>query len=350
MYDEVLIIGSGNQGLSLAYDLSVSGVKINLWNRSFNSIAKLLTTKTVYSVDDSSQKAILNRVSNDINEVLTDFIIVSVPNSAYDDIARMLSKVVNENTVILLSPGRTFGALFFIDSLKKYGLSHTPHIFELQTIIHTARKVSDDTVNIYARKNDVLISSLFSSDAILLKKFPNFLVKHLKYVDSLVYTSLGNMGMLLHCAPTLMNVGCIESERVSFKYYFDGISPTIASFIEKMDNERLEVANKFGFKLESLLEWVNRTYGVDRKNLYESLQNNRSYREIDAPETVHHRYIFEDVPCGLVPVESIASLLGMTTPYITLIIDLACKLLQTDFRAIGRRFDETIIPFLLIKQ
>lgn len=349
MYKNVLIIGSGNQGLSLAYDLSVSGVCVNLWNRSFKTIAKLVETKTIYSLLDSANKAVLNKISDNIKEVVSDFIIVCVPNSAYSDIARLLSGVINKNTIILLSPGRTFGAISFMESLKKCGVVDMPHIFELQTIIHTTRKINEDTVKIYARKKDVLISSFFYRDMELLNKFPEFLSNHLQYVDSMVYTSLGNIGMLLHCAPTLMNVGCIESERVSFKYYFDGISPTIASFIEKMDKERLYVSSLLGYKLESVIDWVNRTYDSHGISLYESLQNNKKYREIDAPDSVHHRYIFEDIPCGLVPLEGLASLLRIQIPYTSVVIDLANKLMECDFRDQGRKINSEMLSLLRIK-
>lgn len=183
----------------------------------------------------------------------------------------------------------------------------------------------------------------------LLNKFPEFLSNHLQYVDSMVYTSLGNIGMLLHCAPTLMNVGCIESERVSFKYYFDGISPTIASFIEKMDKERLYVSSLLGYKLESVIDWVNRTYDSHGISLYESLQNNKKYREIDAPDSVHHRYIFEDIPCGLVPLEGLASLLRIQIPYTSVVIDLANKLMECDFRDQGRKINSEMLSLLRIK-
>ena len=71
---------------------------------------------------------------------------------------------------------------------------------------------------------------------------------------------------------------------------------------------------------------------------YECIRNNAAYQEIDAPPTLHTRYLFEDVPNGLVPVEAMGRELGVSTPLITMIIDLACAVMETDYRRSGRVF------------
>lgn len=54
--------------------------------------------------------------------------------------------------------------------------------------------------------------------------------------------------------------------------------------------------------------------------------------------TINCRYIFEDVPNGLVPVEKMGRELGVTTPNISLVIDLANAVMETDFRKTGRSY------------
>ena len=72
-----------------------------------------------------------------------------------------------------------------------------------------------------------------------------------------------------------------------------------------MDDERLNVAEKMGYPVESVTEWMKRTYNVGGNNLYECIKNNDAYKEIDAPPSLESRYILEDVPNGLVPIEYI---------------------------------------------
>ena len=155
----------------------------------------------------------------------------------------------------------------------------------------------------------------------------------------MVHTSIGNVGMILHCAPLLLNSGWTESKTNVYKYYYDGITPTVSELIEKIDVERVAVSEALGHKVESTREWLIRTYHVEGNNLYECIQNNEAYKTIDAPRSLKHRYIFEDVPCGLVPLEAIGIKLGLNMGYTTLIIDLASKLMDVDFRETGRNLE-----------
>lgn len=155
----------------------------------------------------------------------------------------------------------------------------------------------------------------------------------------MIQTSIGNVGMVLHCAPLLLNTGWTESNRNIYKYYYDGITPMLGAFIEKIDMERVDVSEALGYKVESTKEWLIRTYHVEGKDLYECIQNNEAYKTIDAPKSLRHRYIFEDVPCGLVPLEAIGIKLGLNMSYSTLIIDLASKLLDINFRETGRNLE-----------
>ena len=272
-------------------------------------------------------------------DVFADFVMVTTPSSAHKDIARELAQYVTLDTVIILNPGRTFGAIEFSEELKKNGVSELPHIAETQTIVYTCRKTGPNSTSILALKNDVEIAAIHGSDVnYIMDRMPDCLKHYFKVVASVGMTSLSNVGMILHCAPVMMNVGWIETEKVDFKYYYDGISPSVARFLEKIDAERQAVASAGGFEIESVKEWLIRTYGVTGNNLYECIRNNKAYREIDAPPTINTRYIFEDVPNGLVPVEAMGQEFGVPTPNITTIINLACSVMDVDYRLTGRRF------------
>ena len=145
--------------------------------------------------------------------------------------------------------------------------------------------------------------------------------------------------MILHCAPLLLNTGWTENNKSTYCYYYDGITKSIANFLEKLDNERILISKKLQFEVESTKLWLIRTYNVNGSNLYECIQNNISYKTIDAPKSIFHRYILEDVPYGLVPLESLGKILNINLPYTSLVIDLASCLLEIDFRKEGRNKD-----------
>ena len=337
--NEVFVCGGGHQGLSMAAHLALNGLNVSLWNRTAENIKEILDTGEIICNGIVNGVAKVAKVSSEISETISDFIMVATPSSAHKDVAKRLSPYVNKDTVIVLNPGRTFGAVEFAETLEENGVKEMPHIAETQTIVYTCRRNSKNGATIYALKNDVKIAALKSSDInYVMARMPECIYRYFKPVNSVAVTSLSNVGMVLHCAPVLMNIGWIETEKADFKYYYDGISKSVAGFLEKIDKERLLVARSLGYSVASTAEWMKDVYGVDGDNIYDCIRNNESYREIDAPPTIRCRYIMEDIPNGLVPIEHLAKCIDIETPAITTTIDMACQVLDIDFRSTGRKY------------
>jgi opine dehydrogenase len=338
------VCGAGHQGFSMAAHLSLNGERVNLWNRTKNNIQDLIDSGIIHCSGIIEGDAHIDKVSTNIADVITDFIMITTPSSAHKDIARNLAQFIRPDMIVILNPGRTFGAIEFAEELKKHGVETLPQIAETQTIVYTCRKNGPNSTSILALKNNVEIAAIRGSNIeYIMQRMPNCLKPHFRIVGSVGQTSFSNVGMVLHCAPVLMNIGWIECEKVEFKYYYDGISRSVAHFLEKIDYERQTVASACGFKVESVKEWLNRTYGINKDSLYESIRANEAYKEIDAPPTLNTRYLFEDVPNGLVPIESIGKELSIPTPNISIIVDLACSVMNVDYRAMGRCFTLTQI-------
>lgn len=338
----VFVCGAGHQGLSMSAHLALNGIQVNLWNRTQKNIQEVLNTGIIHCSGIVNGEAKIARTSTNIADVVADFVMITTPSSAYKDIAKILAPYVYSGMVIVLNPGRTFGAIEFAEELKRNGVKDFPQIAETQTIVYTCRKSGKNSTNIFALKKDVEIAAIKGSNIKhIMALMPDCLKPYFKPVKSVALTSLSNIGMVLHCAPVMMNVGWIECEKVEFKYYYDGISKSVAHLLEKIDAERQAVAKAGNFEVESLKEWLERTYQVTGESLYECIRNNEAYREIDAPPTINSRYIFEDVPNGLVPVETMGIEYGVPTPNITTIINLACSVMDVDYRIIGRKFTST---------
>lgn len=336
---KVTIIGAGNSGMAMAAHLSNEGNEVTLWNRSSSTISKLMETRIINCDGALKGQIPIHIVTDDIKIALNEpeIIFITTPANSHKGLAKLIAKNINKSTAIMLNPGRTFGALEFRNKYRKYNKNYEQIIGETQTIIYTCRKTDVDAVNIIAFKDSVLISALdVISNDIIISYLPKCIQKYFSPADSMIQTSIGNVGMILHCAPLLLNAGWTEGESNVYKYYYDGITPRISDFIENIDKERVAVSEALGYKVDSTQEWLMKTYHVTGSNLYECIQNNEAYRTIDAPCSLKHRYIFEDVPYGLVPLEAIGIKLGLDMSYTSLIIDLASKLLNVDFRKIGR--------------
>jgi opine dehydrogenase len=338
----ITILGAGNTGLAMAAHSAEQGHRVTLWNRSEATITQLIKTHTIYSNGKIDGEFDLHLVTTDIREALVnpDLILISTPSFAHKYLAEMIGKNISKETLILLCPGRTFGALEFKAVYEEYNQQFAQTIAETQTSIYTCRKTAEDTVDIISIKYDVLFSAINSQENNhIFEGLPTFLQRQLEPAKSMIETSIGSVGMILHCAPSLLNIGWTENKKYEFKHYTEGITETIASLLEKIDQERIEVSKKLGTEVESVKEWLKRVYKVEGETLYESIQNTEAYETIGAPNILDNRYITEDVPNGLVPLESAGLHLGLDMKYTSLIIDLACALLDTDFRERGRNLD-----------
>ena len=244
--------------------------------------------------------------------------------------------------------------LEFRKVLIEYGGSRQVLIVETQTIAYACRKTAN-RVHVFGYKHHLEFSGLPSErldafESCLSPVFPNW-----QRAESLWHTSLHNIGMLFHPAPTLLNLGRMESD-TQFDYYIDGFTPSIAQLVQRLDDERLAVAQAMGLKLPSVLQWLESSYGCTGSDLYQALQNNRAYVGIKAPQLakvddkLQLRYVIEDVPTGLVPTAALAARFQVPTPAINAVIDLANTFYGTDFRESGRNLAQLGLSNLTVQE
>ena len=89
-------------------------------------------------------------------------------------------------------------------------------------------------------------------------------------------------------------------------------------------NERVTVAASIGIRARTAREWLTAAYNVTGDNLMEAIHNQTGYFGINAPSTLNHRYIFEDIPMSLVPLASLGRRFGVSVRGMDSMIRLAC--------------------------
>jgi opine dehydrogenase len=339
MNNRITIIGGGNNGLTMAAHLALTGHEVCLWNRTAKTIAKILETHEIHISGIIAGTAKLTQATTSMEEAVKDarYIFITQPAHTHCELAVKMAAYLKPDSIVVLNPGRTFGALEFYNTLTNNNCKNMPLVAETQTIIYTCRKSEEDNVTLLAMKTGTLLSCInHPENEAVINMLPEILHQFFHPAQSIIETSFGNVGMILHCAPVLLNAGWIENKTTEFLYYYDGITPSIARLLEKLDLERVSVAAKFGISVPSVQQWLKDSYLVSGDNLYQSLQQVHSYKTIDAPGSLQHRYIYEDVCTGLVPLEAIGIALGLNMKITTLIIDLADEIMNEDFRKMGR--------------
>lgn len=347
--DRYAIVGAGNVGCAVAAHLKKLGGEVRLYDVAEEQLSSIMENDNTITVTGSAEmagEARVDLVTMDLSEAVdgADLIICATPAHIHKFVARDLAGLLTPGQILMLNPGRTGGVLEVRKVLHEQGCQADVLVVEAQTVLYACRR-EGAAVNIFGVKSRVPCAGLPKEDVHRFFELIQPVLPQFVQAESIWHTSLDNIGMLFHPTPTLLNLGRMESGQ-PFDYYIDGMSPSIAYLIEKLDAERLEVADAVGVKLPTALEWLESSYGATGRNLHEALQNNESYRGIKAPlfETVEDkltiRYVVEDVPTGLVPFSELGKKFGVETPAIDTVINLADILFDTDFRAKGRNLEQ----------
>lgn len=335
------VLGAGNGGLALAGHLGIMGYSVALWGRSAQRVAPVSARKGVVLEGKVEGFGPVRLATNFLPAAIAagDVIMVVVPASAHREIALRCAPHLRDGQIILLNPGRTGGAIEFAHTLRMAGCRADVLVGEAQTFLYASRMTGPANAKIYEMKRQVTIAALPASrtgellDAVT-GAFPQFVAAR-----SVLETSLDNMGAIFHPGLTILNSARIEATGGTFDYYHEGITPAVARVLEAMDEERCAVAHALGIQATTARDWLASAYGAEGATLYDAVRANRAYAGIKAPETMQHRYIWEDVPASLVPIASLGDMLGVPTPALKNIIHLASLIHGTDYWALGRTVD-----------
>jgi opine dehydrogenase len=334
----IAVLGAGNAGRALAGDLARMGASVILWNRTPANVAEIAAVGGVELEGEVTGFGRLFRVTSDLGEALSeaDLVLVCVPAFGHKDVAAASAPHLRDGHMVVLNPGRTFGALEFWHELRSRDCSAEVAVAEAATFIFASRS-SGPAQSLIARiKHAVPVAAIpcARTEEVLagLKKwYPQFTA-----ADCTLDTSFSNVGAVVHPAITLLNVARIENSQGRFDFYIDGVSEGVGRVLEAVDRERLAVAQLLGVPVRSMREWLQSAYRASGDNLYEAIQANEGYRGISAPPSMDNRYLLEDVPYSMVPMASAGRGFGLTPRAIEAVIDLAGLIHETNFWSRGR--------------
>lgn len=339
------VIGAGHGGKAMAAHLALMGFKVCLYNRTFDHISalKLRGGIDLESVEGGPHGfGELAEATADMEEALREaqVIMIVVPSSAHQDIAKAAAPYLKDGQIVILHPGRTCGAIEFRKVLVDEGCTADVTVSEAETFIYAARSDGPAQAHIFRIKEAVPLAALPATRNELVLKaiqpaYPQFIDG-----GNVLKTGLNNMGAIFHPALTLMNAGWIEATHGDYQFYIDGVTPSVARLLEVLDRERVTVASALGIRARNALEWLEMAYNSTGEDLHEAIHNQPGYYGIKAPSTLHHRYIFEDVPMSLVPIASLGERFGVSVRGMEAIIRLACIVNRTDYWRRGRTVEK----------
>jgi opine dehydrogenase len=228
--------------------------------------------------------------------------------------------------------------------IKEKNINKKIYIAGTASLLYATRKGSPSKSNIFAIKSIMPVGVLPAKDT-------DYVLNNLKEIfseftptNNILEVDLANGNMIVHCPTAVLNAGWIESTKGNFMFYWEGMTESVCRVMEKMDSERLKVAEKLGLKLDTFLEGMRKFYTSENpgNDLHDFLTHSSAHggRGPDAPKDLKHRYVSEDVPIGLVAVSSLGKLVNIKTPTIDSIILLSSVMNEVDYFKNGIKMEE----------
>jgi len=310
----IAVLGGGNGSYATAADLAEQGHDVRLWRRDAAALAPVIETGRITLKDYRGRRDVaLALASADIGAAVRDaeLIVIPLPAFAQLDIARALAPQLRDGQVVFLPPG-TFGSYAMARAVRDAGSVARVAFAETGTLPYLARKHGSAEVAITIRATR-LPTGVFpaaqsaSTLAVIARAYPA-----VEPVEDALSGALMNAGPIIHPPLIVMNAGPLEHfDR--WDIHNEGTQPSIRRVTDRLDAERIAVREAIGyapphFPLSDHYENDRWMYG----NAHDKLVDSGDWREhIDLRA---HRYLREDVACGLAFLVSVADWAGVPCP------------------------------------
>ncbi len=339
---KIAVLGGGNGAYAAAADLAGQGHAVSLWRRDAEALRPVAEAGSLELVDHTGTRDVpLARVSGEIGEVLTgsEVVLMPGPAMAQADIAAAMAPHLCDGQILFMPPG-SFGSFLVARWLRDAGCRAEVALAESGTLPYLTRKKGPGTIAIVTRATR-LPTGVFPghASAATLAALGELYPAIEPLVDGLD-GALMNAGPVIHPPLILLNAGPLQHFD-HWDIHNEGTQPAIRSVTDTLDAERIAVREALGypgphFPLADHYnpdgeEWM---YG---NAAHERLVDSEKWREFI--DLHRHRYMREDVACGLAFLVSVADYAGVPAPVARGLLAIASAIIGEDLRQAGRTLE-----------
>lgn len=342
----IAVFGGGNGACITAADFALKGHEVNLCevpemaaSAGIEEIKKAggihLETKADPGLPEGFAR--LNLITTDPKEALksAQVVFVVVPAFAQKRFAEFMFDGLTPEHLVVLEPGNFGGSLEFAQVMRNNGIKDMPLLVEFECMIYSGFKDSPTKAWVSGFKRNLKAAAFPARRTVEALKTLLTLYPSLTPARNVMETGLGNVNLVFHAPILLHNAGWLEHTNGDFYMYWDACTESVGKVVQAVDDERLSVGEALGLNLRNskdlLISWYGHQ-GAKGDTLQEVISTNPAYKWDTIPPTLRHRFILEDVPYGMKPLEDLAQLVGVSTPATSAVITLCGKLLGGDFR------------------
>lgn len=328
---KITVIGAGNTGCIMAFDLAQKGAEVRLYTRSKEKAA-YLTNRGLEADGRLQGKASLALVTDDMQEAVrgAETIFIMTTANGRRPMAEALKPLLEQNQTIIVFNGN-WGALEFRQVIGK---TSKIVIGETGTQLYIGNLLESGRVFVKQVKEEATLATTDPARrAETIQKLHNYFPQF-REAGSVMETSLSSANAAVHAPVCLFNLGRIELGH-DFLFYKEGASRSVVAYIEGADRERMAIMAALGVPPRSTLEIINSFWPNKKDNLYDAIRENPSYQTVKGPKDLTHRFLAEDLPYGVVPQVRLGRALGVATPHMDAMLAAFSFFLGKDLLAEG---------------
>lgn len=339
----ISVLGAGNGGTAVAAELSMRGHEVSLIKTSHamhdDNYNYLIEREGAVNLIENGNKvtAKINRVTRDLSLLSeSEIVIIYIQSNYHEDLITRIKPYLCDGQILLINPGYLSTA-YVLKHCKGIDLT----ICEAQSSFVDCRIIEPGTIRIGFRnvRNPLGIYPVSKTEYSRSKL--DQLGYPFVYLPSVVEAALHNPNLIVHTVGAIMSIPRIEKTKGDYCMYHEVFTPSVWKILEALDKEKMDVMEKLGCQRISYVE------ACKYRN---TLNDKRDAKEVffwyanmptraKGPTVVDSRYITEDVPQGLVLLETLGKKLRVKTPTCTSLINLASSSLDRDFRLEGRSIE-----------
>jgi opine dehydrogenase len=343
----ITVLGSGNGGCAVAFDCAQHGHQVNLFDfETFpDHIRAVKEAGGIYAEGELEGFAPLHYAGHDIEEALSEAEMIIAVGPAYSTLpfAHACRPHLRKGQIVLICPGSCAGSLEFKIGAGLAIDESDIIVAETSTLPYAVRMVGPARINVFLKlKDGLFVAAVPANDTgqvlgALVDVYPA-----LTPAKNILQTSLQNGNPVIHPTVSLLNAALIERSQGDFYFYEEGVTPAVGRLLKAIDIERIAIGQRLGVEVIPEPE-IGQMQGYMNEKTYD-----RGYAEapgfqgIKAQKSLNHRYIHEDVGYGLVFWQKLGEQIGVKTPNITALIQLASTMMERDYLANAPRTMESL--------
>jgi opine dehydrogenase len=337
---KISILGAGHSGTAVAAELSLRGHQVTLIKTSHamhdEDFNYLLENGGVVNLIENGQitTAAITHVTRDLSGLSqSELVIIYIRTNYHEDLIKRIRPYLRDGQMLLLNPGYLSTA---------YVLKHCPDIdltvCEAQSSFVDCRISQPGTIRIGFRNVRNPLGIYPAERTKESRRVLDQLGYPFVYLSSVLEAALHNPNLIVHTVGGIMSIPRIEQTKGDYCMYHEVFTPSVWRILEALDGEKMDVMEKLG---------CERLSYVEACKFRNTLDETRDAKEVffwyagmptraKGPVAVDSRYISEDVPQGLVLLETLGLKFEVKTPVCTALINLASAALGRNLRAEGR--------------